>query len=61
MTDALVDGSNELVVRVSDDTANQAQGQADPNPSGIFYTPASGIWQTVWMEPVAAAHIGVCR
>ena len=23
---------------------------------GIFYTPSSGIWQTVWMEPVAAAH-----
>ena len=57
VTDALVDGSNELVVRVSDDTANQPKGKQTPNPSGIFYTPASGIWQTVWMEPVAAAHI----
>ena len=26
-------------------------------PEGIFYTPVTGIWQTVWLEPVATAHI----
>ncbi|MGO1508396.1 MAG: glycoside hydrolase family 2 protein [Microbacterium sp.] len=57
VTDALVSGPNELIVRVTDDTVDQPKGKQTPNPSGIFYTPASGIWQTVWMEPVAAAHI----
>ncbi len=27
------------------------------NPNGIWYTAVSGIWQTVWLEPVPAAHI----
>src|SRR5204862_8249582 len=27
------------------------------NPSGIWYTSSSGIWQTVWLEPVATAHV----
>src|SRR5205823_5853791 len=27
------------------------------DPSGIWYTPTSGIWQTVWMEPVASDHV----
>ena len=27
------------------------------NPHGIWYTPVSGIWQTVWLEPVSAKHI----
>jgi glycosyl hydrolase family 2 len=57
VTDALVDGANELVVRVTDTTGNYPRGKQDRNPSGIFYTPASGIWQTVWMEPVAQAKI----
>ena len=26
-------------------------------PNGIFYTPSSGIWQTVWLEPTPAASI----
>ena len=26
-------------------------------PNGIWYTPTSGIWQTVWLEPVNAAYI----
>ncbi|WP_375383691.1 LamG-like jellyroll fold domain-containing protein [uncultured Microbacterium sp.] len=57
VTDALVAGPNELIVRVTDTTGNQPRGKQDPNPAGIFYTPASGIWQTVWMEPVAPARI----
>ncbi|PYG00594.1 Glycosyl hydrolases family 2, sugar binding domain [Georgenia satyanarayanai] len=57
ITDALVEGENELVVRVTDTTGDQPRGKQSNNPGGIFYTPASGIWQTVWMEPVPAAHI----
>ena len=53
----------EIIVGVTDrtDGLKQAVGKqripAIENPGGIFYTPASGIWQTVWMEPVRSAHI----
>ncbi len=44
----------EIVVAVTDTTGpNQPKGKQSRNPSGIFYTPSSGIWQTVWLEPVA--------
>ena len=46
-------GEQEIVVAVTDTTGpNQPKGKQSPNPSGIFYTPSSGIWQTVWLEPV---------
>ncbi len=32
-------------------------GKQRLDPSGIWYTPSSGIWQTVWMEPVARDHV----
>lgn len=57
VTDALTTGPNELVVRVMDTTGGFPKGKQSANPSGIFYTPSSGIWQTVWPEPVAPAHI----
>ncbi|MFB9674838.1 PA14 domain-containing protein [Streptosporangium vulgare] len=60
VTDALrPGGEQELVVGVADgtDTGRQPVGKQRLNPGGIFYTPASGIWQTVWIEPVARAHI----
>ncbi|UKJ63233.1 glycoside hydrolase family 2 [Cellulosimicrobium cellulans] len=60
VTDALVEGAEqELVVRAVDTTdgSNQAVGKQTLNPGGIFYTPTSGIWQTVWMEPVPTAAI----
>src|SRR5690606_1668188 len=57
ITDQLVEGENELVVRVTDTTGDQPRGKQSNTPAGIFYTPASGIWQTAWMEPVPAAHI----
>jgi hypothetical protein len=59
-TDALkAVGPNELVVAVLDptDAATQPRGKQVRNPHGIWYTPTSGIWQTVWLEPVSAAHI----
>lgn len=54
ITDALKDGKGELVVKVWDptDTGSQPLGKQIRNPHGIWYTPVTGIWQTVWMEPV---------
>jgi regulation of enolase protein 1 (concanavalin A-like superfamily) len=61
ITDYLVAGDNELIVHVLDETdmgADQAVGkQTVKKLGGIWYTSVSGIWQTVWLEPVAAAHI----
>jgi beta-galactosidase/beta-glucuronidase len=63
VTDALEPGrTQELIVGVYDPT-DAADGENPPigkqrlDPSGIWYTPSSGIWQTVWMEPVAADHV----
>ena len=48
-----------LVVRVWDptDKAYQPRGKQVVNPEGIWYTSVTGIWQTVWLEPVSANHI----
>lgn len=46
-------GENELVVAVKDPTeGDQPRGKQSRRPEGIFYLPSSGIWQTVWLEPV---------
>lgn len=54
ITDYLKDGQNQLVLGVTDPTSTgeQPRGKQLMNPHGIWYTPVSGIWQTVWMEPV---------
>ncbi|MEV8431342.1 LamG-like jellyroll fold domain-containing protein [Streptomyces chartreusis] len=59
ITDALKGtGPQEVVVAVTDTGgADQPMGKQSTNPGGIFYTQSSGIWQTVWMEPVASAAI----
>ncbi|WP_330440979.1 AbfB domain-containing protein [Micromonospora sp. NBC_00821] len=63
VTPQLTTGTNEIVVKVWDPTDTRqngslpAIGKQTKTPSGIFYTPSSGIWQTVWMEPVPAASI----
>jgi hypothetical protein len=59
ITDALKDGPNEIVVIAHDptDTGGQGRGKQWLNPHGIWYTPTSGIWQTVWLEPVNDVHI----
>ncbi|MCX2948735.1 PA14 domain-containing protein [Lentzea sp. NEAU-D7] len=62
ITDVLKRGEQEIVVAVTDTTGpHQPKGKQSPNPSGIFYTPSSGIWQTVWMEPVADKGIDEIR
>ncbi len=52
-------GSNEIIVAVYDptDAGSGAVGKQRNSPGAIFYTATSGIWQTVWLEPVAPAHI----
>lgn len=59
ITQALKAGENTLTVCVWDptDRGYQPRGKQVCNPDGIWYTPVSGIWQTVWLEPVAPMHI----
>ncbi|MEW1901511.1 AbfB domain-containing protein [Streptomyces sp. NPDC086147] len=61
ITPQLRAGSNELVVRVYDPTDGRGEkqpvGKQVNNPSGIFYTPTSGIWQSVWLEPTPVSSI----
>ena len=53
ITPYIIKGKQELVVKVLDATDNdeQPRGKQVSNPDGIWYTPVSGIWQTVWLEP----------
>jgi hypothetical protein len=60
ITEALKsDGPQELIVGVYDgtDRGNQPRGKQTARPGGIWYTPTSGIWQTVWIEPAPATSI----
>lgn len=52
-------GENTLVVRVWDPTDKgcQPRGKQVSRPNFIWYTPVTGIWQTVWLEPVDRVHI----
>jgi len=52
-------GPQKLVVKVWDgtDTGFQPRGKQVVNPHGIWYTPVTGIWQTVWLEPVNEKYI----
>ncbi|SBV96608.1 sugar-binding domain-containing protein [uncultured Dysgonomonas sp.] len=63
ITPYLASGNQKLVVKVWDptDDGDQARGKQIKNPHGIWYTPVSGIWQTVWMEPVAQKHIAAIK
>jgi hypothetical protein len=64
ITDALQPkGKQEIIVGVYDptDKGKQPRGKQVNNPHGIWYTPTTGIWQTVWLEPVSRAHIETLR
>lgn len=52
-------GVQEIVVSVWDptDAYHQPRGKQKINPKGIWYTPVSGIWQSVWIEPVNLSSI----
>jgi beta-galactosidase/beta-glucuronidase len=59
ITAHLREGENELVVAVWDptDTGFQPRGKQVLDPRGIWYTAVTGIWQTVWLEPVPDAFV----
>lgn len=52
-------GEQEIVLAVWDptDAGPQPRGKQVNKPGGIYYTPSSGIWQTVWLEAVPQAYI----
>jgi len=59
ITPFLTKGQQKLVVKVWDgtDTGYQPRGKQVKKPEGIWYTPVTGIWQTVWLEPVSPKYI----
>jgi hypothetical protein len=63
ITDALKPaGKQELVVAIWDPTeGGQPRGKQVRKPGGIMYTPTSGIWRTVWIEPVPESYIQSLR
>ncbi|MDA3834334.1 MAG: beta galactosidase jelly roll domain-containing protein, partial [Spirochaetales bacterium] len=52
-------GEQKLAVKVWDptDRGYQPRGKQVNDPHAIWYTPVTGIWQTVWLEPVDEAYI----
>jgi len=60
ITDALnTTGRQEIILSVWDptDAGYQPRGKQVKKPGGIWYTAVTGIWQTVWLEPVPDAYI----
>jgi hypothetical protein len=59
VTDAVKEGTNDLLVYVWDptDTWQNATGKQVLKPGGIMYTRTSGIWQPVWMETVPSTYV----
>lgn len=60
ITPYIVSGENQkLVVKVWDPTSDSyiPRGKQVVKPEGIWYTAVSGIWQTVWLEPVGTKYI----
>ncbi|TFG73923.1 MAG: beta-galactosidase, partial [Flavobacteriales bacterium] len=55
----LINGPQTLTIKVWDPTSDgpQPRGKQVNEPEGIWYTPVTGIWQTVWLEPVAQKSI----
>lgn len=61
ITDAVEFGREEheicIVVRDPSDKGPLPWGKQSSNPGGIWYTPTSGVWQTIWLEEVPAHYI----
>jgi hypothetical protein len=55
----LLGSKGEILIEVRDptDAGVQCRGKQSLKPGGIYYTAASGIWGSVWLEPVPASHI----
>jgi len=56
-------GLQTIAIRVWDpsDDGPQPRGKQVKNPNGIWYTPVTGIWQTVWLEPVDPTYISATK
>jgi beta-galactosidase/beta-glucuronidase len=56
-------GAQDIVVRVWDPTDDgpQPRGKQVNKPEGIWYTPVTGIWQTVWAEAVNNTYIAATK
>jgi len=56
---------NEIVVRADDPATDLTIPRGKQfwreKPEGIFYTPTTGIWQTVWLEPLPHHHVASLR
>ncbi len=63
ISDIVKDGENELTLSVTDpsETGSQASGKQTSKRGNIWYTPQSGIWQTVWIEEMPKTHIASVR
>jgi len=66
ISEALASGrTQEVVLRVWDPTDEAespiARGKQVMRPHGIFYTAVTGIWQTVWVEPVPAVYVAAMK
>ena len=59
ITKNIKEGKNKILLKVFDpsDKGYQAVGKQTLNPNVIWYTSISGIWQTVWLEPVNEIYI----
>ncbi len=61
ITHAVRQGENVVIVRaedrMSDKTVPRGKQYWKDTPEAIFYTPTTGIWQTVWVEPVPRQHV----
>ena len=59
ITDGLRDGENEICILCSDDLRKRSfpYGKQTLKRGGMWYTPVSGIWQTVWLESVPETYI----
>ncbi len=62
ITDALCQGENALEVLVFDDLSRDyPYGKQHKRPHGMWYTPISGIWQSIWLEAVPEQYIRSLR
>ena len=62
ITELLTDGENELrVSAVNDLDRRWPWGKQSRRRGGMWYTPCSGIWQTVWLEPVPEEYVRALR
>ena len=58
VTDAIREGENDIKITVRDDLSRlYPYGKQTKSRGGMWYTPVSGIWQSVWMECVPEEYI----